>query len=288
MASPPKSRRSGGPKTAEGKLASSRNSLKIGAYSKQEVLPGENLQELLELEQYFIEDFSPQGVTESALVHDLTVLAWKKLRLERLEYRQLLNKLNEPLSHYESEYLAPSIPAEGQMYFDDPDLISECDLDITLEHLKYSKKLKSAKFTLVSLEDIHSDSLSTFVKIKRMIEDLGATVTNSKSMVECQYSDSTSTSPLQDVTNKMIAQCEAVLWAVKNRNQILLAKQKIQDKRLVSELGFEKGRRVGDDLDRFFFRTLGELRKQQEWRYRRDAIVITQEVPTISDENKAK
>ena len=95
MASPPKSRRSGGPKTAEGKLASSRNSLKIGAYSKQEVLPGENHQELLELEQYFIEDFAPQGVTESALVHDLTVLAWKKLRLERLEYRQLLDKLND-------------------------------------------------------------------------------------------------------------------------------------------------------------------------------------------------
>lgn len=62
----PKSRRSGGPKTAEGKAVSSRNSIKTGAYSKQEVLPGENLQELLELEQYFIEDFSPQGVTESA------------------------------------------------------------------------------------------------------------------------------------------------------------------------------------------------------------------------------
>ena len=174
------------------------------------------------------------------------------------------------------------------MYFDDPDLISECDLDITLEHLKYSKKLKAAKFTLVSLEAIHSDSLSTFVKMKRMIEDLGATVTNAKSMVDCEYSDSTSTSPLQDVTNKMIAQCEAVLWAVKYREQIFLAKQKIQDKRLISELGFDKGRRVGDDLDRFFFRTLGELRKQQEWRYRRDAIVMAQEVPTISEEKKAK
>ena len=87
MTSPSKSRRSGGPKTTEGKLAASRNSLKMGVYSKQEVLPDENLIELLELEQYFIEDFSPQGITESALVHDLTVSAWKKLRLERLEYR---------------------------------------------------------------------------------------------------------------------------------------------------------------------------------------------------------
>jgi len=41
-----------------------------------------------------------------------------------------------------------------------------------------------------------------------------------------------------------------------------VSKKKVQDKRLVSEIGFEKGRRVGDDLDRFFFRTLGELSKQ--------------------------
>lgn len=90
------------------------------------------------------------------------------------------------------------------------------------------------------------------------------------------------------MTIKVIAESEAVLWAFKNRDQILAAKQKLQDKRLVAELGFEKGRRVGDDLDRFFFRTLGELRKQQEWRYRRDAIEIVQEVQVISEERRVK
>ena len=104
-----KSRRSGGPRTAEGKISSSQSALKTGAYSNQEVLPGENLQELLELEQYFIEDFSPHGITESALVHDFTVLAWKKLRLERLEYRQLRDKLNKPLDYFETKYLGLSI-----------------------------------------------------------------------------------------------------------------------------------------------------------------------------------
>jgi hypothetical protein len=107
-------------------------------------------------------------------------------------------------------------------------------------------------------------------------------------MVDCTYSDSTDTTPLEDVANKVISECEAILWAAKHRDQIQLAKQKVQDKRLVSELGFEKGRRVGDDLDRFFFRTLGELRKQQEWRYRRDAIVLVQEVSAISEDKKSK
>jgi len=288
MASTPKSRRSGGPKTAEGKLASSLNSLKIGAYSKQEVLPGENLDELSELEKYFIEDFSPQGITESALVHDLTILAWKKLRLERLEYRQLRDKLNKPLDYFETEYLGLTIPAEGERYFDDPSLISECDLEMTLEHLKYTKKLKAAKFTLAALEAIHIVSLSTFVKIKRMMEDLGATVASASSMVESKYGNLIETTPLQDVTNKVIAHNEAILWAINHRDQILLTKQKVQDKRLASELGFDKSRRVSDDLDRFFFRTLGELRKQQEWRYRRDSILMAQEVPQVLEDKRSK
>jgi hypothetical protein len=288
MASIPKSRRSGGPQTAEGKLASSRNSLKTGIYSKQEVLPGEDPKELLELEQYFMEDFAPQGVTESALVHDLTVLAWKKLRLERLEYRRLRDKLNEPLDYFEAEGLGLRIPEEAQPYFDDPGLISELDLSLALEHLKNSKKLKAAKYSLAALEDVQATSLTTFVKIKRKIEDLGTTVSTPKSMVDCKYSDSTTTTPLQDMTDELIVQSEAIVWAIKNYEQILLAKQRVRDKRLVNELGFEKGRRVGDDLDRFFFRTLGELRKQQEWRYRRDAIVMAQEVPVILENKKSE
>jgi hypothetical protein len=178
------------------------------------------------------------------------------------------------LGYFETEYLGLNIPAEGEQYFDDPSLIAGCDLDLTLEHLKFARKLKSAKFTLAALEEIHSDSLSTFVKIKRMMDDSGATVTTAKSMVDSKCSNLTEITPLHDITNKVIAQSEAVLWAVKNRDQILLAKQKVQDKRLASELGFDKGPRVTDDLDRFFFRILGELRKQQEWRYRRDAIVM--------------
>jgi len=288
MASIPKSRRSGGPQTAEGKLASSRNSLKTGVYSRQEVLPGEDPKELLELEQYFMEDFAPQGVTESALVHDLTVLAWKKLRLERLEYRRLRDKLNEPLDYFEAEGLGLRIPQEAQSYFDDPSLISELDLSLALEHLKNSKKLKAAKYSLAAMEEMQATFLTTFVNIKRKFEDLGATVSTPKSMVECKYSDSNATTPLQDMTDELIEQSEAIIWAIKNCEQILLAKQRMRDKRLVNELGFEKGRRVGDDLDRFFFRTLGELRKQQEWRYRRDAIEIAQEVTAISEEKKPK
>jgi len=42
MATLPKIRRSGGPKTPEGKLVSSRNAIKTGAYAVQTLLPGES------------------------------------------------------------------------------------------------------------------------------------------------------------------------------------------------------------------------------------------------------
>ena len=81
--------RSGGPKTVEGKLASSQNAIKTGAYAVQTLLLGESEQEFRELEQLFIDDFAPVGISEAALVHSLTVIIWKKLRLEKLESRHI-------------------------------------------------------------------------------------------------------------------------------------------------------------------------------------------------------
>jgi hypothetical protein len=65
MATTPKPQRkvhSGGPKTIEGKLASSRNAIKTGAYAVQVLLPGESEKEFCELEQFFIDDFAPVGI----------------------------------------------------------------------------------------------------------------------------------------------------------------------------------------------------------------------------------
>lgn len=76
--------RSGGPKTTEGKLASSRNAIKTGAYAVQTLLPGESEQEFRELEQLFVDDFVPVGISEAALVHSLTVIVWKKTSTRKI------------------------------------------------------------------------------------------------------------------------------------------------------------------------------------------------------------
>lgn len=109
-----------------------------------------------------------------------SILAWKKLRLDRLEYRRLRDKLNEPLDYFEADGLGLRIPQEAQSYFDDPSLISELDLSVALEYLKYSKKLKATKFSLAVPEEVQATSLTTFVNIKRKIEDLGGNGDNPK------------------------------------------------------------------------------------------------------------
>lgn len=60
-------------------MASSRNAIKTGAYAVQALMPGESEQEFRELEQLFVDDFAPAGISERASVHSLTMIVRKKL-----------------------------------------------------------------------------------------------------------------------------------------------------------------------------------------------------------------
>jgi radical SAM superfamily enzyme YgiQ (UPF0313 family) len=94
----PKSKRSGGPKTAEGKLAVANNALKTGSYSLKTILPGESEEDLKQLQDQFIKDFLPKNVAESMIVHELSNLTWKLLRLTKLEDAHFLRAINQPIS----------------------------------------------------------------------------------------------------------------------------------------------------------------------------------------------
>ena len=75
MTGTPKRKRSGGPRTSEGKISAAQNSLKTGAYSSLVVLPNESKEDFLKLQGQFIESLFPVGVAETAPVHDLTVIS---------------------------------------------------------------------------------------------------------------------------------------------------------------------------------------------------------------------
>jgi hypothetical protein len=76
-----------GPRTPEGKLASSRNSFQHGLYAKQLVLPGEDPAELDALRQDLRREHQPANTTEAILVNELAEHYWRLRRMRKLEAR---------------------------------------------------------------------------------------------------------------------------------------------------------------------------------------------------------
>ena len=74
-----------GPKTEEGKAASSQNSLKHGLTAKTVLLPGEDPAKYQALAQGMTTDLAPGNTVESSLVTELVDLQWRLQRVPRLE-----------------------------------------------------------------------------------------------------------------------------------------------------------------------------------------------------------
>ena len=74
-----------GPKTSEGKAASSQNSLKHGLTAKTVLLPGEDPAEYQALTQGMTTDLAPGNTIESGLAQELINLQWRLQRVPRLE-----------------------------------------------------------------------------------------------------------------------------------------------------------------------------------------------------------
>ena len=75
------SRRSGGPRTDAGKLASSKNSLKHGLFTQVTVLPGEDADSFRQLFDGLVELFEPTSLLEVCLVEKIAVSLWRLRRL---------------------------------------------------------------------------------------------------------------------------------------------------------------------------------------------------------------
>jgi len=74
-----------GPRSVEGKAASSRNALKLGIHAQSLVIPGEDPELLEELTCEYELDLQPVGAVECALVETIVRSAWLMRRMTRIE-----------------------------------------------------------------------------------------------------------------------------------------------------------------------------------------------------------
>ena len=84
-----------GPRTAEGKLASSRNSFKHGLYSRNLVIQGEDPADLDDLRDDLRREHQPANTTEEILVNELAENYWRLRRMRRYETRVMASETAE-------------------------------------------------------------------------------------------------------------------------------------------------------------------------------------------------
>ena len=284
-----KSKRSGGPKSLEGKAASSRNAVKTGSYSAKIALSSEEEADFKAFEDEFMNDFSPQGVVETSMVHELAVLAWKKLRLERVEHQLMRDQLKLPISP--QECIDAGFVGKGGSEFalKQLDQIDDQLIDTHTKDLELAKRLKQDEQNESLFELIdqgHPEFSVRLFKICRAIERGTKNITvvftgvGEENKPRFNTKENASDIPkalLLEALGQIIEESEGVLYISKNIVYIQGLKSKILDKRLMAMMESATSHRVHEDLGRLFSRRLKELREQQSWRLKRDIIDVLSE-----------
>ncbi len=276
------SKRSGGPRTTEGKLAISQNALKTGAYSNLAVLPNESLEEFNQLVVQFSHDFHPADVIESSLVRELAVLTWKKLRLEKLEQAVFVKKLNAPISMEELidcglkfdkdryEFWVKSTKLEDDVVQNAKD---------TLELIKPNARVGISEDFLLELKTLNPKIHASLIDTYRQVDPLADVEITDWDLVDKVVR--LPNKPEQFLTSivfqQFIVGYEAGLWCTKMHDKIEEAIVQIKQERLLNMIQSDNVRRANDDLSRSLMRTLSEFRKHHEWRIKNRLVDANEE-----------
>ena len=280
---------SGGPKTAEGKAAVSRNALKTGAYSAMLILPGEDESAFQELEQQFRQDFTPQDIAESAMVRELAVLTWKQLRLERIQHAVLLNAMNRPITEDDCKFKAGYRCTSRAL-----ELIEGRDLDDLRQEV--SDRRKRMEFLESIVGEPTEQNLNLMAKryptiFDEMCEDFFTDIGQESHDKASLYKRLIEPCELDEGGPFMPYMQEWLVGEIKYSKELFVlcgqltkfeqAIQTVKAKRIMDVMQIPLSARVYQDLQRSFFKILSELRRHQTWR-RAQLIVDVTPVPSLS------
>ena len=261
-----------------GREVSSLNALKSGAYSRAVVLPGEAQQEFQELESRFIADFQPIGIAEAALVHELAVLTWKKLRLERLEQSSFLAELNQPINSFDMESVGFKAEVNIDWVLSQPELLTSELHDEYLEHRKLLDELAQPNVGPEEIRALKQRSPFLYEQLTEEAEEVGLSGRGLETIFQAAITINEQRMPLFDhILFKVRMNIAPTLWACEHKDEILKSIALVRDQRLLQLMIADKTSRAFDDLSRLFARTLSEFRKQQDWRQKTRVIDVTPE-----------
>jgi hypothetical protein len=272
------SKRTGGPKTEAGKMASAKNAIKTGAYSALIILPGESEKDFQELEQQFVRDFSPEDIVAATMVYNLTVLTWKKLRAQKIEHAGLIRTLSANFAS--SEYSKFKFPAAIS------DVRSMLALVGAMSQVEEEQWRFAFGFCNKFIDDIPTvQELKELKQASPMLYDYLEVRAVANNRQDCSLWSAMRVKE-QDGTVHLFIRIYCKQFLIDYRNEVMAIKhilplrqivKEIKEARLLKFIQESSIQRVHDDLDRAFYRTLTELRKHQNWRQERNTVDVTPE-----------
>jgi hypothetical protein len=278
----PKTKRGGGPKTEAGKLASSGNAMRSGAYSNQVTILGESQEDFQKLFDEFVTSLRPEGGIEQSLVYELAFITWKKLRLDKVERDALSSALTKPVKATDIRQTLWLGSEHDWILADLPVLTKDFVFEMN-RYLAFIIGLGDygiAKDDFYQLPNTHP---SLFLLVRDMIlEDLPYIDTQDAAPEQLirlskVHEDGTSEAYVHWTMRQIMYRAEQVNTVYAQLDEIEAAIQRVKQNRLLELMQAPGIIRARDDLGRAFSRGLSELRKQQLWRLKMTAIDVTPE-----------
>jgi hypothetical protein len=264
-------KKSTGPKTDKGKRRVSQNALKSGVYSRNIVLPSENEADFQMLHQRFIDDFKPQDIVGAQLVHDMSVVVWKRMRLERIENKVLTDILNAPIREEEAVgtvYLwRPEVAVMvGAMHLLTDDYLKE--LDIALQHAFRFQEEGLGEEEICKLAK-SIPALDGMLNLKYPDYELTPSYKLLGSHPQILRLKLGPNPSFQEILAAAIKEMRENQWLCAHRDGILKEYEVVRNRRLIQFMENAGTSRAFDDLRRSLSKLLAEYRKHEEWRNER-------------------
>ena len=269
-----KSKRGGGPKTAEGKLAVASNALKTGSYSSRAVLPGESEEDFKQLQDQFVKDFLPKNVAESLIVHQLSSLTWKILRLQKLEDAHVLRALHQPIGESDLYRENLKLPYEYMSLIQDLSPYDDHFFKQNQTYLDYLRRFEGgygiSKDEFYEMPKIHPELYEELVRMASEYTKTDKVVdVEPQSLIGLKYmmSEGGSIAFVHHAFDVLQKNCEDLVYIHQHLDHIRSAVTNIKEKRLLEALKDQGIMRAHEDLQRSFYIALNELRRHQTWRH---------------------
>ncbi|MDE2422953.1 MAG: hypothetical protein KGN31_01940 [Betaproteobacteria bacterium] len=270
----PRAKRSGGPKTIEGKLKASRNSLKTGVYSAVSIIQGESLEQYQELEQIFFRRYAPQDILSEMLIKELVDIVWKKQRINKIENTEFQRVFNEPIKSFEIENAFHKVS-----FILNEELINDVNHYLKYSKEEYIKNQNYSNFLLTQQDKVnvnHLENLATEHQIlyqyliKSNTNYIGIGNTPQEWLERTgNYYDESGWEQYGKLfipwLKKFRGYVEKAIFAHENEVAIREGLAKVYDQRmirLIEDSGLERAKAT---LDNQFSKKLNEFRLHQKW-----------------------